>query len=219
MAKSFPLNSNELFFCDLYVQTSNGTRSYMKAYGGTYENAQVAAHRLLKKTKIVKRLEILYLERQKRAGIDSDHVINCARDIYERSMELVPVLDSKNKPVTFKDEEGRKQFMYKWDSSGANKALDTMGRAIGSFITRREYDITEHREVVCRIELPAKVEIGAAVDLPDGGRLLDSPDDAALDSALEINTDSAGGNGHTSAGGSGTPTVQSPHSVKSREDK
>jgi hypothetical protein len=63
-------------FCDLFLSTGNGTRSYMEAFGNdNYKSASVAAHHLLKNPKICARLRRKKRESAEAINIDEQWLL------------------------------------------------------------------------------------------------------------------------------------------------
>ncbi|MGH0053380.1 MAG: terminase small subunit [Sphaerochaetaceae bacterium] len=75
------LTNKEQLFCIYFVKTFNQTRSYMKAFGCSYQTAAVQAHRLLKQPKIVAEIEELKKIRLTKAFLKAD-------DLWQRHMEI-----------------------------------------------------------------------------------------------------------------------------------
>jgi len=162
------LNENELMFCDRYLVSRNATRSYMAVYGCGYGTAAVEAHRALKKPKIRAHMRRLHDEWRKRAEIHPADIINNARKVFNKSMADEPVLDK----------DGNNIGVYRFDSSGANNALQIMGKCIGAFIDMRKIEQDIHVDSVVRhqIQLPEKKAVGAPVDLDKDTNLIEGAD-------------------------------------------
>lgn len=114
-------------FCQEYVIDYNGTRAAMRA-GYSERNAATQAGRLLKKAEVLARVRELQHEQLERLSISADYVILRLMDTLERCMQAVPVM-------VWDPEEGRKveSGEYTFDSKGALKALELIGRHLGMF--------------------------------------------------------------------------------------
>ncbi|WP_436463118.1 terminase small subunit [Acinetobacter seifertii] len=66
-------------------------------------------------------------------GVDQLYVVRNLRDIAERCMQAQPVLDRKGDPVLILDKEGELKAAYKFDSAGAIKANELLGKHTGMF--------------------------------------------------------------------------------------
>ena len=114
-------------FCQEYVIDYNGTRAAMRA-GYSERNAATQAGRLLKKAEVLARVWELQHEQLERLSISADYVILRLMDTLERCMQAVPVM-------VWDPEEGRKveSGEYTFDSKGALRALELIGRHLGMF--------------------------------------------------------------------------------------
>lgn len=114
-------------FCQEYVIDYNGTRAAMRA-GYSERNAATQAGRLLKKAEVLARVRELQHEQLERLSISADYVILRLMDTLERCMQAVPVM-------VWDPEEGRKveSGEYTFDSKGALRALELIGRHLGMF--------------------------------------------------------------------------------------
>ena len=123
------LTDKQEAFCQEYVVDMNGTKSAIRA-GYSEKTANRIASNLLSKVDIQQRIAEFKQERCQRVQIDADWVLMAAKKIYDRCMQEEPILDRDGKPVTVFDGSGEIVAAYKFDSSGANKALDTIGKHV-----------------------------------------------------------------------------------------
>jgi phage terminase small subunit len=77
------------------------------------------------KNEIDKRLET----RAKKAGLDAEWVLQRLKDISDRCMQAEAVFDR----------EGNETGEYKFDSTGANKATELIGKHLGMFRDKVEH--------------------------------------------------------------------------------
>lgn len=123
------LTDKQEAFCQEYVVDMNATQAAIRA--GYKENtARSMACKMLTKVNIQERIAELKQERCQRTKIDADWVLMAAKKIYDRCMQEEPILDREGKPVVVTDGNGELVAAYKFDSSGANKALDTIGKHV-----------------------------------------------------------------------------------------
>ena len=131
------LSAKQELFCEEYMLDLNATQAYKRAgYTAINDNvAGVQGHRLLKNTKIHARIKDLMDERKDVLLIDAYFVVEQLKESNQRCMSKVtPVLewDPVNKEMAHKqDEAGNK--VYEFDSSGANKSAELLGRHLGIF--------------------------------------------------------------------------------------
>ena len=115
------------------------------------KNADVAASaaaRLLKRADIRERIAQLEQDALNRAGVTADWLVGRLRDVTERSMAAVPVMEwsaAERKLV----ETGE----YRFDSAGANKALETLAKMRGMLTERRDMSVDADVRMVLDGEL------------------------------------------------------------------
>ena len=117
-------------FCQEYVIDYNGTRAAMRA-GYSERNAATQAGRLLKKAEVLARVRELQHEQLERLSISADYVILRLLETLERCMQAVPVM-------IWDPERGCKveSGEYTFDSKGALRALELIGKYLGMFEDR-----------------------------------------------------------------------------------
>lgn len=112
-------------FCTEYVIDYNGTQAAVRA-GYSEKSAYSQASRMLKNAEVLARVRELQHEQVERLAISADYVILKLMDTREKCMEPVQVLDSQGNPTG----------EYAFDSRGALKALELLGRHLGMFEDR-----------------------------------------------------------------------------------
>lgn len=129
------LNDKQKRFCEEYLISLNGTKAYKLAYGTKNEKtASVNAARLLANAKISAHILKLKQDRSKRTEITADYVLTGLKEVAERCLQRVPVMkwDYEAKAmVQVTDDEGRD--VWEFDSSGANRAFELLGKHVGLF--------------------------------------------------------------------------------------
>ncbi len=119
------LTPKQEMFCREYLVDLNGTQAAIRA-GYSANSAQEQASQLLSKLIIQDFVRELKSQREERVKIDADWVLKQAVSVHLRCMQAEKVTDRKGEPVV--DPDGRP--VYKFDSSGANKALELVGKHI-----------------------------------------------------------------------------------------
>ena len=127
-------------FCQEYLVDFNGTQAAIKA-GYSKKTATEQASRLLTKVNVQEYLTQLIENRNKRTNITQDDVIADIIKVKDRCMQNEAVLDK----------EGNETGIYKFDSNGANKALDMLMKHTGGYETdnkQKAFNISVNREAV-----------------------------------------------------------------------
>lgn len=112
-------------FCREYILDYNGTQAAKRA-GYSEKSAYSQAGRLLKNAEILARVRELQHEQVERLSVSADYVVLKLMETREKCMEPVPVLDSN----------GNQTGEYTFDSKGALRALELLGRHLGMFDDR-----------------------------------------------------------------------------------
>lgn len=119
------LSAKQERFCREYILDYNGTQAAKRA-GYSEKSAYSQAGRLLKNAEILARVRELQHEQVERISVSADYVVLKLMETREKCMEPVPVLDSN----------GNQTGEYTFDSKGALRALELLGRHLGMFDDR-----------------------------------------------------------------------------------
>ena len=126
------IGAKQKLFADEYIIDLDPIRAYQKVYKCKESTAKVNAYRLLdnasislyiasKKAKIASKLEL-----------DAEYVLRNLKAVAERCMQAEPVMIKVNGDLV---ESGE----YKFDSTGANKSLELLGKYLKLFTDKVEY--------------------------------------------------------------------------------
>lgn len=114
----------------------NGTEAYLKVRPSVKRHtAEQMASKWVKRPEIREYLGLVLAERQKRMEMDEDWVISRLRDICDRCMQAEPVWEGnryKRDDETMEMVEQEPAY-YKFDATGATKALELIGRHMRMF--------------------------------------------------------------------------------------
>lgn len=119
------LTPKQKTFCQEYLVDLNGTQAAIRA-GYSKKTANVQSSQLLAKLNIQTYIEQLQEERTKKTGVTQEYVITNLQRVVEMSVRAIPVMVKENGELV---ESGE----YKFDSYGANKALELLGKHLGMF--------------------------------------------------------------------------------------
>ena len=145
------LEEKQKMFCKEYLVDFNGTQAAIRA-GYSKKTANEQASRLLTKVNVQTYLKKLIEKRNERTKITQDEVIADIIEVKNRCMQKVAVLtyDKEEKDyVQVTDENGK--GVWKFDSQGANKALDMLMKHTGGYETdnkQKAFNISVNREAV-----------------------------------------------------------------------
>jgi len=120
-------------FCREYLIDLNATQAAIRA-GYSENTAGSTGHENMMKPEIRTRIGELMDERKGRTMIDSDFVITSLIEVANRCQQAVPVMefDPVDKCMVQK-RDGAGDAVYEFDSSGANRALELLGKHLGTF--------------------------------------------------------------------------------------
>lgn len=131
-------------FCREYIIDLNGTQSAIRA-GYSEKTANRIASEMLSKPDIQARIAELMQERSNRVRIDADWVLMAAKRVYDRCMQDEPVLQRDGTPMICTTEDGDIAYAYTFNATGANKALETIGKhvAVNAFAEKKQEGTAE----------------------------------------------------------------------------
>jgi len=122
------LTEKMIRFCNEYLIDLNATQAAIRA-GYSENSARQIGDENLSKPDIQAYLDVRRKEIQARLELNQDWVLKRLREISDRSMQAEPVL-------MFNGEEWVESGEYKYDSNGANKATELIGKHLGMFVNK-----------------------------------------------------------------------------------
>lgn len=125
------LTDMQKIFVEEYLVDRNATQACLRAgYAKKNpKNADKIGPELLGLPWVAAAIEAATQKRLHRVTIKQDYVLESIKEVAERCMQKVPVVNNKGRQVL--DEHGN--AVWKFDSSGALKALELLGRHLGMF--------------------------------------------------------------------------------------
>ena len=134
------LNEKQKQFCEEYIIDLNRTQAAIRAgYSKKTTNEQAA--QLLAKLSIQEYIQKIKNKRSERVKYSQDELMRDILEVKNRCMQANPVLDK----------EGNETGVWKFDSNGANKALDMLAKHVGFYETdnkQKAFNISVNREAV-----------------------------------------------------------------------
>jgi phage terminase small subunit len=125
-------------FCEEYIKDLNAKQAYIRA-GYSEKTAEKHASRMLYKPQVQSQVQRLMDKRTLRTNITTDHIVVALEELASRCMQAEPVMVYDKKSATYvqqTDDNGRPMFTF--NSSGALKALELLGKHLGMFRESQE---------------------------------------------------------------------------------
>ncbi len=122
------LTEKMIRFCNEYLIDLNATQAAIRA-GYSEDSAGSIGNENLQKPEIQAYLEVRRKEIQTRLELNQDWVLQRLKQVSDRSMQEEPVM-------IFNGEEWVPSGEYKFDSNGANKATELIGKHLGMFVNK-----------------------------------------------------------------------------------
>ena len=119
-------------FAEEYLLDLDATKAATRAGYSEHTAAQIG-YQLLQKPAVKAEIERRQAAISEKTGISQEWVIRRLKDISDRCMQVSPVLDRKGNPVLVENSEGEWVPAFVFDSSGANRATELLGKHLGVF--------------------------------------------------------------------------------------
>lgn len=161
MSNKKALTIRQKLFVHEYIKSKNGTEAAIKA-GYSKKTARFIAAENLTKPNIKAEIERIMTRVEEKAIVDKAYVINALKEGVERCIahKRVMTYDRSIKrkiQKTTKDENGQEIGIFEFDSAGANKVLELLGKHLHLFsnkVSMRESDdlverLEEARKRIC----------------------------------------------------------------------
>jgi len=145
------LNEKQKTFCEEYLIDLNATQAAQRA-GYSKDTAYSQGQRLLKHVDIRAYIQQKMKERSANTLVDATFVVEKLKEVADRCMQATPVMvfNPIDKCMEQKtDEEG--QGVWEFDSNGANRALELMGKHVAMFTDKKEINANVTTDQVFKI--------------------------------------------------------------------
>lgn len=137
-------------FAEEYLVDLNATAAYKRAgYKAIGNAAETAAARLLRNVQVQEFIQAGREKASKKTLVTVEFVINGLKDVAQRCMQRVPVMVGQGKErrqatVEIEDPKTGDRVtagVWEFDSSGANRSLELLGKHVGAFIESDSEDL------------------------------------------------------------------------------
>lgn len=126
------LNEKAEVFCHEYLVDYNATKAAERA-GYSVKTAGSQGNRLLKNVEVLSRVRELQAEKTKRLVITQDWVVQGLVDMVEKCMKPVEVME-----WDYDERTMRHTGVFTFDSKGAAKGLELLGKHLGMYVEKTE---------------------------------------------------------------------------------
>lgn len=128
------LTAQQERFCQAFAKTGHLTDSYLEAYPRVARaSAATLGGRVLKRVEISARVAELRAKIEHEAVVDAAWILKSLRAVAERCMTAVPVLDAEGDPTG----------EYRFDSAGANRSLELIGKYLGMWTDKLKLSLPD----------------------------------------------------------------------------
>ena len=124
------LTEKMIRFCNEYLIDLNATQAAIRA-GYSETTAYSIGHENLSKPEIIEYLEVRRKEVQTRLELNQDWVLKRLKEVSDRSMQAEPHM-----VWDYDKREWVESGEFKFDSTGANKATELIGKHLGMFVNK-----------------------------------------------------------------------------------
>lgn len=139
------LTPNRQKFADEYLANGcNGKQAYLSAFSTKNEaTAEANSSRLLKQKSVKSYIDKRLKEIQDKTQVKQEWVVMQLKEVVVRCMQQEPVMTFNKltqclEQDTVVNQEGEEVGAYTFDSMGANKALELLGKTLGIYLDKKE---------------------------------------------------------------------------------
>jgi phage terminase small subunit len=130
------LTAKQQAFIKEYLIDLNSTQAAIRA-GYSETTAKEIGYENLTKPHIKEAIDVAINKRSEKLEISAEYVLSSLKEVADRCMQTVPALDKKGNPTGD----------YYFEHSGANKALELLGKHLKLFTDKVETEITTNNKL------------------------------------------------------------------------
>jgi phage terminase small subunit len=135
--KANDLTARQRLFVDEYMIDRNATQAAIRA-GYSKKTANEQGARLLANVRVWAEVEKRTANASKRSGVSVGYVLSNLEEIIERCMQRAPVMEG-----TRQAKDGSGNHVWRFDSSGAVKALELIGKHLSMWEQKATVNLDE----------------------------------------------------------------------------
>lgn len=124
-------------FCAEYLIDLNATQAAIRA-GYSKHTAKSQGQRLLTYVDIKAEVGTKTKKQVEKVDISAEYVLSSLKEVAERCRTAVPVMVREGRKLVQKIDEETGEGVWEFDSSGANRALELLGKHLAIFTDRLE---------------------------------------------------------------------------------
>jgi phage terminase small subunit len=136
------LTAQQSVFVSEYLVDRNGKQAAIRA-GYSAKTAEVQASRLLSNAKVQEAIDEQLKLREQRTLVTADYIINSLKTVAERCMQIEAIVDREGQPTG----------EFKFDSSGANRSLELLGKHLKLFTDKTELSGDKDKPVEINVNI------------------------------------------------------------------
>lgn len=132
------LTAKQEAFCYEYLIDLNATQAAIRA-GYSKKTAGSVGNENLQKPEIAEVIQEALDARSKRTEITADYVLQGIQEIAERCLQRAPVMEGRGEDRKQATDLETGAHLWTFDSSGANKAFENLGKHLKLFTEKHEH--------------------------------------------------------------------------------
>lgn len=144
------LNDKQELFCLEYIIDLNGTQAAIRA-GYSEATARQLASKLLTKPNIRTRIKALMEARSESTLVDAGYVVESLLKVAAKCQQAVPVMEWDPEAKCMKP-----TGEFKFDSVGANRALELLGKHLAMFTDKKEVHSAPQELIIKGVKFATK---------------------------------------------------------------
>lgn len=128
------LTEKQEMFCHEYLIDLNATQAYIRTFACEYNTARSESYKLKSNPYISARIKELMDARKDAVLYDANFVVENLIAVSQRCQQAEPVME-----WDYEEKKMKPTGEYEFDSNGANKALELLGKHMGMFKDKVEH--------------------------------------------------------------------------------